>query len=187
MDPLDSKHSGEIELAEIAAGGGTTLADLEEAARRQRRRRRLGVLLGLGFGLLTGLALLAAIELRRTAGLAEHTTDSASEILQTVETVAASGQGQDESLGETIAPTGKTIPGVVYVDSVPGGATVRIAGKVVGQTPLMIQGGYPGRFVDVQVAHPGYRTWKGRVEVIEGGLRADVTLEPLATARPARR
>lgn len=187
MDSPDPKRSGELELAEIEVAAGTTLADLEEMARRQRRRRRLGVVLGLGFGLLTGLALLAAIEMRRTADLAEHAPGTPSEILQAVEAVAATDPDREDTVVETITPTGKTIPGVVYVDSVPGGATVRIAGKVIGKTPLMIQGGYPGPFVDVQVAHPGYRTWKGRVEVVEGGLRADVTLKPLATARPARR
>ena len=74
--------------------------------------------------------------------------------------------------------SGKTIPGMVFIDSIPAGAKVRIAGEEVGETPLMLGRAFEGEFVAVEVRKAGYFPWKGKVQVVGGGLRADITMKP---------
>lgn len=60
---------------------------------------------------------------------------------------------------------------VLHIDSVPQGATVRINGQVVGETPLAIENVYPAVDIPVQVSLNGYRSWKGK---FKGGQESRV-------------
>lgn len=74
----------------------------------------------------------------------------------------------------SIAPSGSAPAGTLMVLSTPSGATVRVQGKVVGQTPLALDNHWTGAEVPVVVELAGYRPWRGS---IQGGEAAHVNAE----------
>lgn len=82
------------------------------------------------------------------------------------------------TIAATFAPSGETVPGMVYIDSIPDGAQVRIGDELVGETPLMLGRPFEGTVVQVTVTKKGYHPWTGQVQVVGGGIRADITLKP---------
>lgn len=64
----------------------------------------------------------------------------------------------------------KGVPGVsmppaelLIVDSEPSGATVVIAGKVVGQTPLAMDNVWPPGAVPIEIRAKGFKPWRGSI------------------------
>lgn len=73
--------------------------------------------------------------------------------------------------------TGEGDVPLVLIDSEPAGAEVRVAGQLLGNTPLVFQNRYPEHPIPVELRNPGYRPWSGS---FRGGreVKLDVQLHP---------
>lgn len=60
---------------------------------------------------------------------------------------------------------------VLFIDSEPSGAQVKLAGKSAGATPLVLDNTFPEGPVPIELSKKGYRTWKG---TFAGGQAARV-------------
>ena len=69
------------------------------------------------------------------------------------------------------------VPGVIFVDSHPPGATVRVDGKKLGFTPLIIQRRLHGDTVRVQLDADGRQSWIKDVPVVDGGIHVEAKLK----------
>ncbi|MDF1562112.1 MAG: PEGA domain-containing protein [Deltaproteobacteria bacterium] len=170
-----------IELDHPPVSVGTTVDDLARVPARVRARRLFFVLGGVALLGLTAAAAVFLLDAKPDTGTAQGeswfarllaSSGAASEDDATIDPAAS-------LVTETYVPTGNTVPGMVYLDSLPDGAEVRIDGELIGKTPLMVGRAYEGEFASVQVSKKGYATWKGRVQIVDGGIRADITLKPL--------
>ncbi len=67
---------------------------------------------------------------------------------------------------------------VLSIDSEPSGATVRVDGRELGQTPLLMENDYPPRDIPVELHLRGHKPWRG---TFGGGkeVKLQVPLEPL--------
>jgi len=176
---VDLKERGSgLETEEQQRQAGTLAGDLPSLLPNARRKRRL---LFLGGALLVsvsaGLAILLLKNARQQGTLVEAST---------FDRVASSvGLGKEEpreiraAIHEnSIAPTGQTVPDMLYIDSIPDGAEVTLEGHRLGKTPLLMGGHYEGEFASLKLVKAGYEPWVGQVQIVDGGLRADVTLKP---------
>jgi len=167
-----------IELEPLAVSQGTMVDDFGKPAPGAGLRRVLlivAVVIGLG---LTGLAIVLVLGARELSETTSALAGEASELIEGVTEKRAAAAALEPVASETIAPTGKTVPGMVFIDSIPADAEVQIEGKAVGRTPLMLGRPFEGDFVKVRVSKPGYHPWNGKVQVVEKGVRADITLKP---------
>ena len=69
------------------------------------------------------------------------------------------------------------VPGVVFVDSHPPNAIVRINGQKVGRTPLILQHPLKGDTVRVQLDADGRESWIKDVPVVHGGIHVEAKLK----------
>jgi serine/threonine-protein kinase len=60
---------------------------------------------------------------------------------------------------------------VLQIDSKPSGATIRVGGQELGQTPFITENTYPRNSIEVQITLPGYKPWRG---TFKGGLNANI-------------
>ncbi len=170
-------EGSEIELEPIAVSQGTMAEDFTRKKPKSRVGRTLAILAGLICFALIALALVAMYGARKFQEASESAVLEVRKLVDE-DTPEAPVVAPPQEIADTYAPTGKTIPGMVFIDSIPAGAKVRIAGEEVGETPLMLGRAFEGAFVPVEVRKAGYFPWKGKVQVVGGGLRADITLKP---------
>lgn len=107
-------------------------------------------------------------------------------------TAAAAREAVDRPSGEdTARQPDPPLPARVDIRSTPAGATVRIDGRIKGETPLAGLQMDAGKAHAIELSRTGYETWRGRVQPVSGQVTAvAASLEPVAqpaeTAAPAR-
>lgn len=149
----------ELELDDAPRPKGTMADDLYEEP--TGLRAALPLVLG-------GIAFVATIAvLLWLAGVINHVVDK----VRPEFTGTAPGE-------VTYAPS-KTdvVPGVVFVDSHPPGGTVKVDGKVIGRTPVMLQMKLTTKTVVVEIDSGKYKTWRRTIPVKDGGIHVDAHLK----------
>ena len=69
------------------------------------------------------------------------------------------------------------VPNVVFIDSHPPGAIVRVNGQKLGRTPLIVQRKLDGDTVRVQLDADGRKSWIKEVPVVHGGIHVEARLQ----------
>lgn len=150
-----------IELDEEPRERGTLVDDLDFPEERRGIRAWLPWILGV-LAFATTIAVLLALE---------------GGINRFVHRFRAKERAEEQGQVVYSAGSKDVVPNVVFVDSHPPGAFVRIDGKTVGKTPLIIQHHLDGKSVLVQLDADGRRSWRKRVPVVGGGIHVEVKLK----------
>ncbi|MCI0573398.1 MAG: PEGA domain-containing protein [Myxococcaceae bacterium] len=148
-----------LEVAEHTprAARMSAAAEVALAAALAPERRRGGTRRGRGLLVLVGVGVVVAAVV------------ALPEVYARVRSAVGVTGGAASTSQAVLAPTGAAPSGTVMVLSEPSGATVRIAGRVVGTTPLAVDDTWTGE-VPVEVTLTGYRVWRGTFSAGEGSL-----------------
>lgn len=171
-----------LELEEIPRSRGTLAGDPFQDP--GRARRRLGTFLGITMALLTAGVFVALWQadsgaanfLKAAAGKLGKQSEKAIELIEGELTEDPIVIPADIESTTIYSPTGDAIPGILYFDSTPDGASVRVNGRTLGLTPLAIDHELEDGEVTVVVVKSGYARWRRRVDLVDGSLRVDATL-----------
>ncbi len=150
-----------VELQEIERSEGTMVDDLDFPEERRGLRAWLPWIIGVVVFVAT-IAVLYGLE-----GGINHFVHG----FRAKERAAEQGRIVYEAGSKDV------VPNVVFIDSHPPNAIVRVNGQKLGRTPLIVQRHLEGDTARVQLDADGRQSWSKDVPVIDGGIHVEAKLK----------